>query len=304
MLALLLSILLSFIPMWGYAYVVYWLDRFERGPIKLLVIIFFWGAFVATIGAAIAETIFGVSLLSITGDQDLTDVANNAFFAPFIEESLKGIAILVVAFVFRSEFDSVLDGIAYAAVVAFGFAATEDVFYLFSGYQEQGWGDFFGLFVLRVIMTGWIYAVFTSFTGIGIALGRLNKNIFVKILAPIGGWACAVFLHGTFNGLLSTASTAGVVLALCISWLGWLVMLALVAWAIRAERARNRAYLADEVTQGTITPSHVQGRMHSAYTYDYAAERAGLGTLLGYKAFLSGLRRARPEKRAARPVRR
>lgn len=253
MLALSLAVLLSFIPMWVYAYIIYWLDRFEREPIKLLILVFFWGAFVATIGAAIAEFIFGAGLFSITGNQTLTDVANDALFAPFIEESLKGIAILVVAFVFRSEFDSVLDGIVYAAVVALGFAATEDVFYLFSGYQDQGWSYFFALFVVRVVMTGWNHAVFTAFTGIGIALARLNTNIFVKILAPIGGWACAVILHGTFNALLSTASGAGVILAFCLSWLSWIAMFALIIWAIRIERARNRTYLADEVTLGTIS---------------------------------------------------
>lgn len=255
MLAVFLSFVLSFVPMWCYAYIVYWLDRFEREPKKLLLVVFLWGAFVATIGAAIAEYALGAGLLAITQNQPLTDLAGDAIFAPLVEESLKGIAILIVAFVFRSEFDSILDGIVYGAIVALGFAALEDVFYLYSGYADHGWGYFFGLFFLRVILTGWNHAAFTAFTGIGIAVARLNKNVIVKILAPIGGWACAVILHGTFNGLLSTATGAGVLLALCTSWVGWLAVFAIILWAIAGERTRARRFLQEEVERGVMTPA-------------------------------------------------
>lgn len=254
MLAFAVAFLLSFIPMWLYAYIVYWLDRFEREPKKLLVVVFLWGALVATIGAAIAEYLFSEAFLAVTQNESIAELANAAFFAPVIEESLKGIAILMVAFVFRNEFDSILDGIVYAGIVALGFAATEDVFYLYSGYAEQGWGYLFGLFFLRVILTGWNHAMFTAFIGIGIAVARLNKNVLIKIFAPIGGWLCAVILHGTYNGLLSTASGVAL-LAFCISWIGWLAIFAIILWAIRLERARAKKFLQDEVERGTLTPA-------------------------------------------------
>ena len=41
------ALVLSFVPMWFYAYIVYWLDRFEREPIRLLIGVFLWGAFVS-----------------------------------------------------------------------------------------------------------------------------------------------------------------------------------------------------------------------------------------------------------------
>lgn len=253
--AFLVALVLSFVPMWLYGYIVYWLDRFEREPLKLLVGVFLWGAFVATLGAAVAEVIFGAGLLAVTGNKRLTELANDAFFAPIVEESLKGIAILLVALVFRSEFDSVLDGIVYAGIVALGFAATEDTFYLFGGYDEKGWGMLFSLFFLRVLLTGWNHAAFTAFTGIGIAVARLNKNVAVKLLAPFIGWSIAVTLHGTFNGLLSLQNGAGALLALCISWLNWLVVLGIIVWAIGRERARAKKFLSDEVQQGILSPA-------------------------------------------------
>lgn len=252
------ALLLSFLPLWCYAYVVYWLDRFEREPIKLLGIVFLWGALFATIGAAIAEYLLGEGFLAITQNEQLTELATNAFFAPIVEESLKGVAILIVAFVFRNEFDSILDGIVYAAIVALGFAATEDVFYLYAGYEEQGWGYMLGLWFVRVILTGWNHAAFTAFIGIGVAVARLNPNILVKIFAPIGGWACAVLFHAVYNGLLSTASGAGALLAFCVSWVGWIAVFGIVVWSITQERNRARIYLADEVTQGTISPAQFQ----------------------------------------------
>lgn len=253
MLPVITAFLLSFIPLWFYSYIVYWLDRFEREPIKLLVGVFLWGALVATIAAAIAEVMFGAGVLAITGNKTLSEWANDAFFAPLVEESLKGIAVLLVALVFRSEFDSVLDGIVYAGIVALGFAATEDVFYLFGGYDEKGWGFMFSLFFLRVVLTGWNHAAFTAFTGIGIAVARLNKNVALKFVAPVVGWSIAVTLHGTFNGLLSTQSGAGAILALCLSWLNWLVVASIIIWAITRERARARKFLLGEVQNGVMS---------------------------------------------------
>ena len=51
---------------------------------------------------------------------------------------------------------------------------------------------FFIFFFFRVIFTGWNHAAFTAFTGIGIAIARLgNRNLAVKLVAPIVGWFIA-----------------------------------------------------------------------------------------------------------------
>ncbi len=253
MFALIVAFFLSFVPAWIYAYIVYWFDRFEREPKKILVGVFLWGAIVATIGAALAEWALGEGVLAITQDKTLSEFATASFFAPLAEESLKGIAILFVAWVLHSEFDSVLDGLVYAGVVAFGFAATENWFYLFGGYDDKGWGFMLALFVLRVILTGWNHAAFTAFTGAGIGFARVSTKLPVKIVAPFLGWLMAVILHGTYNALLASESTAGFILALCVSWLTWMTVLALVVWAITRERTRMRVYLRDEVEHGVLT---------------------------------------------------
>lgn len=257
-LALLAAWVFSFIPAWIYSYIVYWFDRFEREPKKMLLAVFLWGALVATIGAAVAQLILETGVTELTHDKALGEFVTLAFFAPLTEESLKGIAILLVAFVFWSEFDSLLDGLVYAGIVALGFAATENFFYLFGGYDEKGWGFFFMLFVLRVILTGWNHAAFTAFIGIGIALARVNARWYWWLFAPFLGWLMAVVLHGTYNALVSSESGAGFLLALCVSWLTWLTIFALLLWAITRDRARLRLYLRDEVERGIISAAQYE----------------------------------------------
>lgn len=255
MLALAAALLCSFIPAWIYAYIVYWFDRFEHEPKRLLLGVFVWGALVAAIGAAVAQVILETGVTELTHNESLGEFATLAFFAPLTEESLKGIAILLVALVFWSEFDSLLDGIVYAGIVALGFSATENLLYLFGGYSEKGWSSFLTLFVLRVILTGWNHVAFTACIGIGIAAARLNKRWALWLIAPFLGWLMAVILHGTYNALVSTESGAGFLLALCLSWTGWLTILALVMWAVTRDRARMRLYLREEVERGAITPA-------------------------------------------------
>ncbi len=258
MFALIAALLLSFIPAWIYSYVVYWFDRFEREPKKILLGVFLWGALVATIGAVVAQVILQAGVTELTHDKTLGEFATLAFFAPLTEESLKGIAILLVAFVFWSEFDSLLDGIVYAGIVALGFAATENLFYLYGGYVEKGWGFFFTLFTLRVILTGWNHAAFTAFIGMGIALARLHKRWQWWLLAPFVGWLLAVILHGTYNALVSRENGASFLGALCLSWTAWLTILVLIFLAITRDRARLRLYLRDEMERGVISSAQYE----------------------------------------------
>lgn len=261
--AFILALLLSFIPAFGYAAIVYWLDRFEKEPKRLLLGAFLWGALVATTGAIIISLVFEMGVMLIFDDELLVDVAGSTLIAPLVEESLKGIAVALIWLFFRHEFDTVLDGIVYAAIVALGFAATENVLYLyFSGYAEDGYVGLATLFVLRVILGGWGHAVYTCFIGIGLAVARLNQGWAVKLLAPLLGWVVAVFLHALHNGMATLAGNSeslGLLGAtFLVDWTGWAAAFAIVVWEIFRERRWMRQYLADEVALGTFNHAHYQ----------------------------------------------
>lgn len=259
--AFILAVLLSFIPAFLYATVIYWLDRYEKEPKLLLAGSFAWGAIVATAGALIISIVLEAGVQILTGSQTLTELAGGSIIAPVVEESLKGLAVLIIFLVFRKEFDSVLDGIAYAGITALGFAATENVLYLyFMGYQEEGMAGLWTLFFLRVLLGGWNHAVFTAFIGIGLALSRLSRSLPVKLLAPVVGWFIAVSVHGLHNTMAVVLGTffdmQGLIATILVDWVGWLVMLGIVVWAIYREKSWMATYLLEEVDRGVITRAH------------------------------------------------
>src|SRR4030043_1500464 len=193
-LGVILSILFGFVPMLAFAYVVYWVDRYEKEPVALLGGVFLWGAIIAAGAAFIVNSFLGLGIYMFTGSQAFTELSTASIFAPLIEETLKGLACLLVFLFFRREFDSVLDGIVYAAITAIGFAASENVYYIFTyGFQENGVSGILYMFFVRVILVGWQHPFYTAFIGIGLAVSRLSRNTSIKIMAPLMGWSLAVF---------------------------------------------------------------------------------------------------------------
>src|SRR5512136_1589864 len=209
-----------------FAYILYWLDRFEKEPIPLLGGVFLWGAVVAAGSAFLINTLLGVGIYVFTGSDAATNLATGSIVAPLVEEVLKGLAVLVVFLVFRQEFDSILDGIIYAGVAALGFAATENVYYIYTyGFLENGWSGLLSLTFIRIILVGWQHPFYTAFFGIGLAVSRLNRSGFVRIAAPLLGLALAMFTHAFHNTLASlTNGSEGLVLGTVFDWTGWLFM--------------------------------------------------------------------------------
>ena len=66
---LLVSLFLGFIPMFFFAALVYWLDRYEKEPKILLGATFFWGVVIAAGGAFIINTAFGIGIYIFTGSE-------------------------------------------------------------------------------------------------------------------------------------------------------------------------------------------------------------------------------------------
>jgi RsiW-degrading membrane proteinase PrsW (M82 family) len=240
-----------------FASILYWLDRYEKEPLVLLGGVFLWGAVVAAGSAFLINTVLGLGIYVFTGSDFATEMATGSLVAPLVEEILKGLAVLVVFLAFRSEFDSVLDGIIYAGVAALGFAATENVYYIYTyGFQQGGWNGLFSLTFIRIILVGWQHPFFTAFFGIGLALARLNRNTLIKIIAPIVGLALAVFTHAFHNTLASMlGGVEGMAIGTFFDWTGWLFMLGVIIWATWRERQALKIYLAAEVQAGTISPA-------------------------------------------------
>ena len=252
---LLAAFFFGFVPMFLLAAFVNWLDRYEKEPKLLLGAAFLWGVVVAGGGAFILNTVFGIGIYVLTGSEGAAEFGTTSIIAPIIEEGLKGLAVLAVLYMFRSEFDSILDGIVYASITAMGFAAIENVLYIYrNGFLENGWEGFWTLVVIRVVLVSWMHPFFTAFTGIGLAIARMSRNMLVKIIAVPAGYTVAVLthaFHNTFSSLIG--GTGGFFLGLLADYLGYGIMLAFIIWMIFHERNLLKKNLREEVMNGSIS---------------------------------------------------
>jgi RsiW-degrading membrane proteinase PrsW (M82 family) len=254
------AIFFGFVPALINVAILNWLDRYEKEPKSLLAFMFFWGFLFASGGAFIINTLGGLGVYIFTGSESATDFVTASVFAPLVEESLKGLAVLIVFLFFRREFDSILDGMIYAGIAALGFAATENAYYIYSyGYAEGGWSQFWLLVFVRVILVGWQHPFYTAFTGIGLAASRLTRNGALKLIAPLAGWTAAVLTHSFHNTFASlVGGIGGLAIGTFFDWSGWFVMFLFTIWMIRREGQLVFKHLRDEVNSGSLSAAQLQ----------------------------------------------
>lgn len=252
---LLASIGISFGASFLFAYLLFWLDLYEKEPLLLLGGVFTWGVIVAAGGAFIINTVIGLGIFVLTGSETATNLTTSAVIAPVIEEILKGFAVVLVFLVFRHEFDSILDGIIYAGVTALGFAAAENAYYIYAyGFAEEGWQGFGTLAFIRLGLVGWQHPFYTAFIGIGLAVARLNRNLIVKLISPALGFGAAIGAHALHNILASTfQGPGGILFTTALDWVGWLLMLGFIFLVMFVERHKIKKHLQPEIEQGILT---------------------------------------------------
>ncbi|PZS25622.1 MAG: PrsW family intramembrane metalloprotease, partial [Pseudonocardiales bacterium] len=173
------------------------LDRYEPEPRRLLLFTFFWGATAAAFVALILNTV-GVLVLRQLTDNATADFISASIGAPVVEECATGAVILVLLRTRRHELDGPIDGIVYAALVALGFAMTENILY-YSSAAGQGSTALIGTFVVRGVFSPFLHPMFTAATGIGLGYAAIARNRPARILAPIAGLLVAMLLHGIWN---------------------------------------------------------------------------------------------------------
>ena len=232
-----------------YLFVIRAVDLYERESLRYVVPVFIWGFAVATTLSLILNTIASITLASLTSQQ-VAAFFTAVFVAPPVEETTKGLALLIAFLVAYAvarrrglvEFAGVMDGIVYGCAVGFGFGLAEDILYGLQYGPET--------FVVRRIFGGFAHAAFTSLTGIGIGLIPWVSNRALKVLFPLLGLLGAILLHATFNFLASTLGGFAYVLMFLVL----LVYAVLIILWLRSERHTIRDELREEVEAGTITP--------------------------------------------------
>lgn len=127
--AFLIGMVCATLPVPIYLILVIWIDRYESEPLWMLATAFFWGALVAVFFSFLINTMSGLAVTIITNDIAAGNTFGAVISAPIVEEISKAIILMIFFFWKKDEFDGVIDGIVYAAMVGLGFAMTENIQY-------------------------------------------------------------------------------------------------------------------------------------------------------------------------------
>ncbi len=183
-------IVLSLAPVFIIGGYVYFRDKYEKEPLRLLLFALFSGA-LTVIPVMFLELFLNKFTANFSG---LMAAAWNAFaVAAFSEELLKFTALYLL--IWKSpEFNEKFDGIVYAVFVSLGFAGVENILYVTSGGIHTG--------IVRAITAVPAHAIFGVTMGFYFGLAKFyekeRKQLKQKaLLFPM-------LLHGIYDFILFT----------------------------------------------------------------------------------------------------
>ncbi|MDN5898909.1 MAG: PrsW family intramembrane metalloprotease, partial [Brachybacterium sp.] len=104
-------------------------DRWDPQPLPLLIIAVFWGAAIAVGISYVLNTLNGQLVFIATGSEEIANFAGLVISAPLVEETSKGLGLLLLMLLARRYFNGPLDGLIYGSLIGGGFAFTENIIY-------------------------------------------------------------------------------------------------------------------------------------------------------------------------------
>jgi RsiW-degrading membrane proteinase PrsW (M82 family) len=205
--ALALSSALSILPL----AILWYLDRRERESPWLFAAAFLWGGLIATAFALPANT---AVIMAIAGwlehNATIRDMLGPEaalmigapLAAPIVEETLKGLGVVLLFWLVRGEFDNLRDGFIYGALVGAGFNWFESALYVQQNFAQFGTAPYGFQLGMRYAWLGLAgHAMFSGIFGASLGLARMGRRNWLRSLAPVAGYLLAVFGHAWNNVL-------------------------------------------------------------------------------------------------------
>jgi RsiW-degrading membrane proteinase PrsW (M82 family) len=245
-----LAICLAILPVPFYLALVLWIDRFEPEPLRMILTTFFWGATIACFIAIVLNTI-GQLIVAEQLGTEAAEIYGGSISAPVVEETAKAAVLFGFFWFRRDEFNGIIDGIVYAALVGLGFAMTENVLYYGRGAAEEGIVGAAVTFAVRGVMSPFAHPVFTAMTGIGLGIAATTRSRSVRVIAPLAGLGAAMLLHSLWN----TAAGAGLFFA---AYLFIMVPVFVSLWVVIIFALRREGQLIARQLSGLLPEAEVR----------------------------------------------
>jgi protease PrsW len=200
----------SVVPMLFYLVIIWLMDRYDREPFWLVSLNFLWGATGAIIFGIIGSIIMGLGIsefiYQFATDSDagtLNDLAGAVIVAPVVEESTKGIFLLMMAL--SRSFDGPVDGAVYGGAIGLGFGMTENFLYFLSFPTD--YASLFLLIAIRTMFSAVLHCCTQAVLGAAIGYAKFRGFLAKFTLIPLG-FGIAIFMHFMWNLTVSFESTA------------------------------------------------------------------------------------------------
>jgi RsiW-degrading membrane proteinase PrsW (M82 family) len=205
--ALALSSVMALLPIG----ILWFLDRRERESPQAFASAFLWGGLIATTVALPLNTAAIVAVtqwleqfpeLGTMLGPDAALMIGAPLSAPIVEETTKGIGILLLFWLLRGEFDNVRDGFIYGALVGAGFNWFESALYVQQNFVEYGTAPYGFQIGTRYAWLGLAgHALFSGLFGAALGVSRATSKRWLRWLAPPVGYLLAVLGHAWNNSL-------------------------------------------------------------------------------------------------------
>jgi len=185
---LLIAVPLAIAPGIGLCLFIYFRDKFEKEPFKLLRNSFLFGV-LSIFPAALIELIFGA--LGIDENQGFFITFIYAFLIVAVAEESCKFFVLKRYVYKKTDFNEPFDGIVYAVMISMGFATIENILYVVTSG--------IGTAVLRMFTAVPLHAVCAIFMGYFVGRAKFSKNKAGNLFM---GLFLAVIIHGLYDFFL------------------------------------------------------------------------------------------------------
>ncbi len=240
--AFLVSAFGAVIPMGFYLILLWRYDRFNREPVSALLRNYFWGA----LGAVFLT----VSLFSTVRKMVPDPIMQDVFFAPVVEEFMKGIFLLWT--VSNREFDNLTDGLVYGGAIGLGFGMTENFYYFLSTGNDMHF--LVKLIAVRAFSPGLLHCITTGFFGAVLGYAKFHSKKS-KLIALPAGYILAVFIHLGWNYFVAAVNSISSAILFITVWI--ILFILTFRFSIKIESEMIRDELQEEADDGILPIEHI-----------------------------------------------
>lgn len=209
---------------------IYFRDRRSPEPVSQLLKGFAFGLVSVPLSLCISIP-FGMLGLYVDSPVTVADCVRTSFFGAAIPEELAKLFMLWLLLRRNRYFDEKMDGIVYAVCVSMGFAALENLIYLFSNS-----GDYMSVGIMRGLFS------IPGHFAFGIAMGYYYSMVKFYPKAPKQNFVMVflvpILMHGVYDSLLFIIEVAPV-----MNGILFVVFILLCGWMWRFANRRIREHL-------------------------------------------------------------